>query len=98
MMLIKQSAGLRLPDFIKTGYTAILLLFGLACNSHPLYGMNFTEPETLTYYLNISDFAQSFIEIPTSNVSGDSSTIASSYLAGRASIYNANNIKVGICS
>lgn len=54
--------------------------------------------EVLTYYLNIEDFAQSFIEIPTSNVSGDSSTIASSYLAGRASIYDQNNNKVGTCS
>jgi len=54
--------------------------------------------QTLTYYLNITDFAQSFIEIPTSNVSGDSSTISSEYLAGRAAIYNKNNVKVGTCS
>lgn len=53
---------------------------------------------TLTYYLNIEDFIQSFIEIPTSNVSGDSSTISSRYLAGRAPLYNKNDEKVGTCS
>lgn len=73
----------------------IRLLFSLclACSAHHLYG------ETLTYYLYISDFAASFIQIPTSNVSVDSPTIASSYLAGRAPIYNAaNNVQVGTCS
>jgi len=55
--------------------------------------------ETLTYYLSISEFAQSFIEIPTSNVFVDSSTISSTYLAGRAPLYNnADNKKVGTCS
>lgn len=50
------------------------------------------------YYLSIADFANSFIEIPTSNVSGSSSTISSTYLAGRAALYNEKNEKVGICS
>lgn len=54
--------------------------------------------QTLTYYLSIADFAQSFIQIPTSNVSGSSSTISSTYLAGRAAIYNQANEKVGTCS
>lgn len=54
--------------------------------------------QTVTYFLYIADFAQSFIEIPTSNVSGDSSTISSTYLAGRAPIYNKDNKKVGTCS
>ena len=54
--------------------------------------------QPFTYYLNISDFANSFIEIPTSNVSGGSSTISSTYLAGRAVIYDANNNAVGTCS
>ena len=45
-----------------------------------------------------NDFINSFIEIPTSNVSGGSSTIASTYLAGRAPIYDGNNRKVGTCS
>jgi hypothetical protein len=50
------------------------------------------------YYLNIADFAESFIEIPTSNVSVSSPTISSTYLAGRAPLYNTNNEKVGTCS
>lgn len=54
--------------------------------------------QTLVYFLYIADFANSFIEIPTSNVSGDSSTLKSSYLAGRAAIYNKDNEKVGTCS
>lgn len=99
-MLIKQSMGLRLPNFIKNIYsTLLLLLFAhLACHSHPLYSVNRTEPETITYYLYITDFAESFIQIPTSNVSVDSSTISSEYLAGRAPIYDVNNMKVGTCS
>jgi hypothetical protein len=52
----------------------------------------------LSYYLYIEDFISSFIEIPTSNVSVDSSTISSKYLAGRASIYNKHDEKVGTCS
>lgn len=52
----------------------------------------------LSYYLYTEDFIKSFIEIPTSNVSVDSSTISSKYLAGRAPIYNAKNEKVGTCS
>lgn len=99
-MLIKQSARLRLPTSIKNGCAALLLLLcvGLACHSHPLYGVDRTEPETITYYLNIADFADSFIQIPTSNLSEESSTIASSYLAGRAPIFNVDNMKVGTCS
>lgn len=53
---------------------------------------------TQSYYLNIADFAQSFIEIPTSNVAVDSTTISSTYLAGRAPLYSVNNVKVGTCS
>lgn len=52
----------------------------------------------LKYYLNITDFIQSFIEIPTSNVLMDSTTISSKYLAGRAPVYNTNDEKVGVCS
>jgi hypothetical protein len=52
----------------------------------------------LSYYLYVEDFINSFIEIPTSNVSVDSSTISSTYLAGRASIYNKHDEKVGTCS
>lgn len=52
----------------------------------------------LTYYLYTADFISSFIEIPTSNVSVDSSTISSKYLAGRAPVYNCHNQVVGTCS
>lgn len=52
----------------------------------------------LSYYLYIEDFIKSFIEIPTSNVLIDSSTLSSKYLAGRASIYNMQNEKMGTCS
>jgi hypothetical protein len=56
------------------------------------------KKKKLTYYLYIEDFINSFIEIPTSNVSGDSTTVSSKYLAGRAPIYNECNKKFGICS
>lgn len=52
----------------------------------------------LSYYLYVEDFIQSFIEIPTSNVLSDSSTISSKYLAGRAPLYNKRGQKVGTCS
>ena len=55
-------------------------------------------PTTLSYYLYIDDFILSFIEIPTSNVAGDSTTISSKYLAGRAAVYNSQNIEAGNCS
>jgi hypothetical protein len=52
----------------------------------------------LSYYITIEDFVNSFIEIPTSNVSVDSTTISSTYLAGRAPVYDKHNVKVGTCS
>lgn len=56
------------------------------------------DTQTLMYYLYITDFAKSFIQIPTTDVP-DGSTIDSTYLAGRAALYNANNNeKVGTCS
>lgn len=78
-------------------YANFFLLLFIALNflSSHLYS---TEPSTITYYLNISDFADSFIQIPTSNVSGSSTTSASSYLAGRAPIYDVDNMQVGTCS
>ncbi len=63
-----------------------------------LDGGHCSKYKKLEYYLLISDFAQSFIEIPTSNVAVDSSTISSRYLAGRAALYNLENEKVGTCS
>jgi len=99
-MLIRRDVSLRRLNSIKNFYVSLVLLIfiGLTCHSHSLHGANYTEPSTITYYLNIDDFADSFIEIPTSNVAVDSSTISSSYLAGRAPIYDVNNIKVGTCS
>lgn len=80
----------------KSGYTAFFLTVCISMISlpHTVYGIT----ETMTYYLLIADFAESFIQIPTSNVSVDSPTIASSYLAGRAPIYNEKNVKFGTCS
>lgn len=56
--------------------------------------------ETLEYYLSIDAFATSFIEIPTSNVTGTGSpTIASSYLAGCAPLFTTDgDVQVGTCS
>lgn len=63
-----------------------------------LAGRTCKKRKTLLYYLYVADFINSFIEIPTSNVSGDSSTISSRYLAGRAPLYNRHDVKVGNCS
>jgi hypothetical protein len=57
-----------------------------------------TEERRLVYYLYISDFLASMITIPTSNVFNESSTISSTYLAGLAPIYNADNVRFGTCS
>jgi hypothetical protein len=67
----------------------------------PPGGGNTGPPETLSYYLQISDFIASFVAIPTSNVIAPptGTTIDSSYLAGRAPLYNADNyLLVGTCS
>lgn len=75
-------------------FIKLLVCISLVCHMHHVHGAT----ETILYYLNIADFAESFIEIPTSNVSVSSPTIASSYLAGRAPIYDVNDVKVGTCS
>jgi len=79
---------------------AILVLLLCVCfgwHTHSLYGATSTPPSTLTYYLYIADFAASFIRILTSDKG--SSTIASSYLAGTAPIYNViDDTQVGTCS
>jgi hypothetical protein len=82
-------------------YRCILVLCLLIGTPFLMYGEEVAKKKVcknLSYYLYINDFINSFIEIPTSNVSVDSSTISSKYLAGRAPIYNVNNQKVGICS
>ena len=75
-----------------------LTIFSCMFGSNYVNGSMLFTPTTITYYLNISDFAQSFIQIPTSNVSESSVTTGSSYLAGKAPIYDLNNIEVGTCS
>lgn len=98
---------------IFTLYSHSLFLHGEVCNDmdfdnrsemtdpyafEDLKVLGHCKKHNMTYYLYISDFAQSFIEIPTSNVSGDSSTISSKYLAGRATIYDPYNKESGTCS
>lgn len=97
-MLIKLDADIRELSFFKKSYVKLFLLIclGFIFHSHSLYGS--VQSNKQTYYLYVADFAQSFIEIPTSNVSSGGSTISSKYLAGRAAIYNINNEKVGTCS
>jgi hypothetical protein len=90
-------ADIRQCKTTKKSYIGILLLLCVLFHSPSLYAVPASK-QTLKYYLNISDFAQSFIEIPTSNVSVDSPTISSKYLAGRAAIYNRANEKCGTCS
>ena len=81
---------------IKSIKLVLLLCYAFIYPSHSLHAT--VQANSQTYYLSIADFAQSFIEIPTSNVAVDSTTISSTYLAGRAAIYDLNNQKVGTCS
>ena len=83
---------------IKTGKKLKFLVFMSIVYHSLALSMSTVEPQMFTYYLYIADFIASFIQIPTSNVSVSSTTIASSYLAGRAPLYNSNDTKVGICS
>jgi hypothetical protein len=95
-MLIKQSNSYQPINFMKKSYAVwLLVMAGLAWHASSLHAV---PVEQFTYYLYIADFADSFIEIPTSNVSGESSTISSTYLAGRAAIYDQSDIQVGTCS
>lgn len=99
-MTVKQIPRFKSGNHMKNIWAKLLLtlFFSLSYQASALYGATRTEPQTLTYYLYITDFANSFIEIPTSNLAVDSSTIASSFLAGRAPIYDTNNQKIGVCS
>ncbi len=81
---------------LRNRVTQVLLLIALIAAPSSMYGG--CAKKHLQYYLNVDDFVESFIEIPTSNVSGDSTTISSRYLAGRAPVYNVKNEKVGTCS
>jgi hypothetical protein len=51
-----------------------------------------------TYTLTIADLESSLIAIPTSNISGSSSTIASQYLAGTTALFDEQGNKVGTFS
>lgn len=80
-------------------YVKFFLLFvGIICSPHHINSAISALPESFTYYLVINDFAASMIAIPTSNVSVSSPTLSSSYLAGRASVYDSNDLPVGTCS
>lgn len=99
--MLKQNARIGQFNFIKKSCIFLLLCIAFLYVSPSLFSKENTiqiNKEPLVYYLYISDFAQSFIEIPTSNVASDSSTISSEYLAGRAAVYNKDNQKVGTCS
>lgn len=81
---------------LQHAYKSVFLLLLLI--SVPLFSESCKSHKKLSYYLYVDDFIDSFIKIPTSNVSGDSSTISSKYLAGRAPLYNILDKKVGTCS
>jgi hypothetical protein len=51
-----------------------------------------------TYHLVLADLESSLIEIPTSNVSAGSTTIASNYLAGTTALLDTHGDKVGTFS
>ncbi len=82
---------------VKKSCKCLFLLLLLLCVPSSAHSAICT-PKKLTYYLYIEDFIKSFIEIPTSNVLVDSTTVGSSYLAGRAPVYNENDVESGICS
>lgn len=87
--------------FLQNAFRNVFFLFVLICTPLFIYSDQSNVEEKhkkLSYYLFVDDFINSFIEIPTSNVSGDSSTLSSKYLAGRAPLYNKHDEKVGICS
>ena len=79
-------------------YFVLLFLISFFCCSPISCAVDGTWPEVITYYLYIDAFKNSFIEIPTSPATDPTTTISSTYLAGRAPIYNTNNTAVGICS
>lgn len=82
---------------LRNAYRNVFLLFLLLCAPSLMYSAN-SKIKKLSYFLYVSDFIDSFIEIPTSNVSGSSTTISSKYLAGRAPVYNELGVPVGTCS
>ncbi|MGZ6250981.1 MAG: hypothetical protein ACXWL2_03070 [Candidatus Chromulinivorax sp.] len=85
--------GREYKNYLKKIVLLYIVLFGYAVS---FLASDYAQP--LTYYLYIADFAESFIQIPTSNVTDPSLTIGSSYLAGRATLYNPQGRPVGTCS
>jgi hypothetical protein len=51
-----------------------------------------------TYHVSAADLTNSLVEIPTSNISQNSSTISSTYLAGATPVMNSKNVAVGTFS
>lgn len=51
-----------------------------------------------TYFVDADSFVNSFIEIPTSDVSGTSTTLASEYFVGSAPVTNSHGRQVGTFS
>lgn len=83
-------------NMLKKSYLFLLLCVGFIYLQP--FSLHALTERSFTYYLNVQDFIDSFIEIPTSNVSGSGTTISSKYLAGRAPLYNQDNLQVGTCS
>ncbi|MHB1952998.1 MAG: hypothetical protein ACYCOU_04550 [Sulfobacillus sp.] len=62
-------------------------------------GHSKVNTKKLLYYIYVSEFASNFISIPTNNLTDSSAVVASSYLAGRATLYNGRtNLPDGTCS
>ncbi len=98
---------------LQNAHRTVFFMFMLICAPFFMFGHENTSTKDvenglrtkrckkhiqLSYYLYVDDFIQSFIEIPTSNVLGNSSTLDSRYLAGRAALYNNLDEKIGTCS
>ena len=79
---------------LHNAYRTVFFLFLLICAPMCIYsddsfvdasgGKVYKKCKKLSYYLYIEDFINSFIEIPTSNVSVDSSTISSNIFSRKS--------------
>ncbi len=59
------------------------------------------SPKNPTYYLSVTNFANSFVAVQTGvpqEITNTSTTVDSSYLYGRAPLYNTNNQEIGVCA
>ena len=59
------------------------------------------SPKNPTYYLFVTNFANSFVAVQTGvpqEITNTSTTVDSSYLYGRAPLYNTNNQEIGVCA